>query len=182
MAALFYTLVLFHPLVAYLLLATLMSSSVQALYESPSSSFLPTLSTGDVLLGPDGVYQLVSDDVSSFIAFGYLGGEFQSRGWCTLIRGPGFTPDGVLYDNQIRLLLALARRDMSKADTPFISWVLHSASPRILVYIDYATLSIRAPWGEGPGGLLPPGAVSSQSALLKEAFIAVVSSLEIVPV
>ncbi len=71
---------------------------------------------------------------------------------------------------------------------PHVSWILSGELPRLLVYIDYSSLvqyfslrliacfglglsccafqTVYAPWGEGPGGLIPPGVVSSQDDLL----------------
>ncbi|KAK0494091.1 hypothetical protein EDD18DRAFT_1107587 [Armillaria luteobubalina] len=98
-----------------------------------------------------------------------------SDGWCTLSREHGFTPAGVLFDNQIRFLHALENKVPLDDDAPFVLWVVPGDSPRILVYIEFTALvicllvlAVYAPWGEGPHGLLSPRVVTSQASLLKE--------------
>ncbi|SJL05830.1 uncharacterized protein ARMOST_09166 [Armillaria ostoyae] len=155
-----------------------MSASLRALYERNSQTFLSVLSTDCVCLGSDNVYRSSDSSTTSFVVFGYL-----ERGMSVVLH---------------QLISA-----------PHVSWILSGDLPRLLMYIDYSVLvrlflTVYAPWGDGPGGLVLPDELTSQDDLLRqvanhmvemqielrylpdfcpgiEAFVAFVVSIEIVP-
>ncbi|PBK59901.1 hypothetical protein ARMSODRAFT_1070889 [Armillaria solidipes] len=158
-------------------LATAGYAGVREMYERCSSNLLSTMSTDDIRIGSDGVYISEVVTASEFIVFGYLERgtsdglqrlrpAFQTGGWFMLRHEAQYSPDAVLYDNQVRFLTALERRDWTKQSASYVSCVVSDDAPRILVYVDYGHVSVYAPWGDEPEGRF---VVSSQDALLRHA-------------
>ncbi|SJL08853.1 uncharacterized protein ARMOST_12224 [Armillaria ostoyae] len=95
--------------------------------------------------------------------------DIKEHGWFMLTCASKDDMDSVLFNNQVRLLRDIIRREENKRKAAPISWLTRENSKGIVVYVDYDKVELRAPWGDEPDGVIPYASNGGQDLTLQMA-------------